>query len=531
MLAHGWRRFVMLLVAGAIAGLSVPPFFVVPALFVTMPLWVWALDGAERRRGFLGKLFGPAFAIGFAFGLGYFLVAFHWLGAAFFVDGGIMLVVMPFAILALAALIAFFWGLASALAHLFWSPGPWRILTLTTFLTAAEWARGHVLSGFPFDLLGYALTGTDELMQLASVIGVYGLTFLVILLATTPALVWPADERGWTRRLLPFFLAMAVIAGQIGWGNYRLNNTPVTPRTDIKLRLVQPVIYEHADWSKADPAAIITRLLDLSATRLDPSDKGLDGVTHLVWPESALPFFLSQYPEALARIARALPDNVTLLTGAPREEYAPGEAPDGGNSDYNAILAINTDGEVIASYDKSHLVPFGEYLPFSDFFARFGLKQFVPGVDGWVPGDGRRLMALPDTPAFLALICYEAIFSGDLGDDIGKAQFLFNITNDAWFDGSIGPAQHADHVRVRAVEEGMPLIRAANSGLTYMTDPLGRITASLAPQQVALLDVVPDQRLSETPFARWRYWPLLGAELLGLLVALSTALAARRRRA
>ena len=183
MLAHGWRRFLMLLVAGALAGLSVPPFFLLPVLYVTMPVWVWALDGAEQRRSWLGKLFGPAFAIGFAFGLGYFLVAFHWLGAAFFVDGGIMLVVMPFAILALAALIAFFWGLGSSLAHLFWSPGPWRIVTLTTFLTAAEWARGHFFSGFPFDLLGYALSGTDELMQLASVIGVYGLTFLVILLA------------------------------------------------------------------------------------------------------------------------------------------------------------------------------------------------------------------------------------------------------------------------------------------------------------------------------------------------------------
>jgi apolipoprotein N-acyltransferase len=218
MLAHGWRRLLLLFLAGALAGLSVPPFFLLPVLFVAFPVWVWALDGAERRRTWAGRLFGPAFAIGFAFGLGYFLVAFHWLGAAFFVDGGIMLVVMPFAVLALAALIALFWGLASALAHLCWSPGPWRIVTLATFLTAAEWARGHWFSGFPFDLPGYALTGTDEMLQLASVTGVYGLTFLAILLASTPALIWPADERGWARRLLPFVLAVAFIAGQIKAG-------------------------------------------------------------------------------------------------------------------------------------------------------------------------------------------------------------------------------------------------------------------------------------------------------------------------
>jgi apolipoprotein N-acyltransferase len=531
MLAHGWRRLLLLFLAGALAGLSVPPFFLLPVLFVAFPVWVWALDGAERRPTWRGRLFGPAFAIGFAFGLGYFLVAFHWLGAAFFVDGGIMLFIMPFAILALAALIALFWGFGSALAHLFWSPGPWRIVTLATVLTGAEWARGHWFSGFPFDLLGYALTGTDEMMQLASVVGVYGLTFLVILLAATPALIWPADERGWARRLLPFVVALAVLAGQAGWGNYRLHATPVTPRTDVKFRLVQPVIYEHADWSRADPAGVIDRLLTLSETKLTPDDKGLAGVTHLVWPESALPFFLSEYPEALARIARALPDGVTLLTGAPREEYGTDGQPAAGHPGYNAVLAINDEGEVVAAYDKSHLVPFGEYLPFADFFRQFGIRQFVPGTNGWAPGRGRRLMQVPGTPPFLALICYEAVFSGDLGADIDQAGLLFNITNDAWFDGSIGPAQHADHARIRAVEEGMPLIRAANSGLTFVTDPLGRITAELAPRQPALLDVVPDERLAPTLFARWRYWPLLAAELLGFVISLAAARRSRQRRA
>src|SRR5690606_35840131 len=174
MLSHGWRRFLLLLVAGALAGLSVPPFFLLPILFLVMPIWVWALDGAERGRGWR-LIFGPAFSIGFAFGWGYFLVAFHWLGAAFFVDGGWFLGAMPFAIAALAALIALFWGLASAMAHLCWSHGWTRILTLSAWLAAAEFARGHVLTGFPFDLIGYSLTGTEEMMQLAAVIGVYGL--------------------------------------------------------------------------------------------------------------------------------------------------------------------------------------------------------------------------------------------------------------------------------------------------------------------------------------------------------------------
>lgn len=523
MLAHGWRRFLLLLVAGAAAGLSVPPLFVLPALFAAFPIWVWALDGAERRRG-VRRVFGPAFTVGFAFGWGYFTVAFHWLGAAFFVDGGVMLVLMPFAILALSALIAAFWGLASAAAHLTWSNGPWRVVTLATFLTIAEWLRGHILTGFPFDLLGYALTPTAEMMQLASVIGVYGLTFLAALLAMTPALIWPADNRPLTRRLFPFFLGLAVLAAQLGYGYNRLEGTSVTRRADVRMRLVQPLVYEHSDWGNVDPQAIIGKLLTLSQMQMGPDQPGLAGATHVVWPESALPFFLSQYPEGLARIARMLPDGVTLLTGAPRVPFGatPGQPP------FNAILAIDSQGEVISSYDKSHLVPFGEFLPVQEFWSGLGIKQFVPGAEGWAHGDAdQRLMTVPGTPPFLALICYEILFSGDLGDT-QSAEFLFNITNDAWFDGSIGPAQHAHHARVRAVEEGMSLIRAANSGLTFATDPLGRITAALPPEEMAALDAAPFERLAPTRFATWRHWPLLIALVVGL--AISGAAARRRRR-
>ena len=527
MLSHGWRRFALLVVAGAMAGLSIAPWFVVPALFVTFPLWVWCLDGAERRRGWR-RVFGPAFTIGFAFGWGYFTIAFHWLGAAFFVEGGIMLALMPFAILALAAIIALFWGLASAAAHLLWSHGAWRIVTLATCITIAEWARGHVLTGFPFDLLGYALTPTDEMMQITSVIGIYGLTFVAALLATTPALIWPADNRSLSRRLLPFFAAIAVIAAQLGFGYNRLVGTVTTERTDISMRLVQPMVYEHSNWSTVDPVGIIDKLLMLSDMRMDPADQGLADITHLVWPESSLPFFLSTYPDALARIARLLPDTTTLLAGIPRQQYEPGETQSSGPP-FNSLSAIDTSGEVIGTYDKAHLVPFGEYLPFGEFFSQLGIKQFVPGAEGWAPGDARRrLMSLPNAPAFLALICYEILFSGDLGDT-ARAQYILNITNDAWFDGSIGPAQHAHHARVRAVEEGLSLIRAANTGLTFATDPLGRVSASIAPGQMAVLDVRPHERLASTIFAQLRYWPLLIALLACLGISLVVSRRAQRR--
>jgi apolipoprotein N-acyltransferase len=512
MLSYGWRRFVLLFIAGIVAATSAPPLFFLPALFVAMPILVWCLDGAERMRGWR-RLLSPAFVIGFAFGLGYFTAALHWLGAAFLQEGGVYLLLMPFAILGLAAILALFWAVATGVAHLFWSGGALRVLGLAGALAIAEYARGHLFSGFPFDLLGYALTANDEMMQLASIVGVYGLTFLAALASMTIALIWPADERGLVARLVPFFLAVALIAGQVGYGNWRLTNTPVSQREDMKVRLAQPMILDHADWTLADPANVMDRLISLSE-----SGTGLAGVTHLVWPESVFPFFLQDYPDALARIARMLPPGTTLLTGAPRAPLADELAQDVENPGYNAILAINTDGEIVGSYDKSHLVPFGEYLPLADFWKLFGLRQFVPGTNGWAPGDGRRLQQIPGTPAYLALVCYEAVFPNDIGD-VTKAEFILNITNDAWFDGSVGPSQHAHHARIRSVETGLPMLRASNSGTTIVTDPLGRIVARLAEQEVAAIDVVPHHRLDgETLYTMLGDWPFWGASALALLL-------------
>jgi apolipoprotein N-acyltransferase len=527
MLSYGWRRFLLLLIAGAVSALSVPPLFILPALFIGMPILVWCLDGAERLKG-LRRFFGPAFVIGFAFGLGYFTVALHWLGAAFIQEGGIFLGLMVPAVVGLAAILALFWAVAAALAHILWSSGFLRIVTLATFLAGAEYLRGHILSGFPFDLLGYALTANDEMLQAASFAGVYGLTFVAALLAATTALIWPADGRGLVARLLPFFLAIGVIAAQVGYGNWRLTTIEVTERTDMKVRLVQPMILEHTDWAVADPAHIMDRLISLSETKLTPDDPGLDGITHLVWPESVFPFFLTQYPDSLARIARMLPPGAMLLTGAPREPLGPdGEAiPD--NPGYNSILAIDTNGEIVSSYDKSHLVPFGEYLPLSDFWKLFGIRQFVPGTNGWASGDGRRLQTPPGMPAFLALVCYEAVFPNDIGD-VSRAEFILNVTNDAWFDGSIGPAQHAHHARVRSAETGLPMLRASNTGTTIVVDPLGRVTARLAEQQVALVDAVPANRLEGgTIYSRYGDLPFFGVLGLGLLLSLFAAW--RRRR-
>ena len=527
-LSFGWRRLLILVAAGAVSALSVPPLFLLPALFIGLPVLVWCLDGSDRLTGWR-RFFGPAFFAGFSFGLGYFTVALNWLGAAFLHESGVFIALMPFAVVGLAAILSLFWAVGTSAAHLLWTRGALRLVTLATFLAAAEYLRGHILSGFPFNLIGYSLTASDEMMQAASLIGVYGLTFLAILIGSTGALLWPADGRGIAARLLPFLFGVAAVVALVAFGSWRIANTEVTLRTDMKARLVQPAILEHTDWSYVDPAHIMDRLVSLSETRLTPSDPGLAGVTHVIWPESVFPFFLTTYPETLERIARMLPPGVTLLTGAPREALDAQGAPIPDNPGYNSILAIDSDGEIVASYDKSHLVPFGEYLPFEEFWKLFGIRQMVPGTNGWAAGDGQRLQMPPGTPPFLALICYEAVFPNDIGDTAG-AQFILNVTNDAWFDGSIGPAQHAHHARLRTVETGLPMLRVANTGATLVIDPLGRITARLAEQEVGVIDVVPHNRLSEpTLYGRLGDLLFFAALAIGLLLSGFAVWRERRR--
>lgn len=524
MLAFGWRRALLLLVAGAVSGLSVPPFFILPAFFAGLPILVWSLDGAEIGSG-LRRVFGSAFSIGFWFGLGYFLVAIHWVGSAFFVEGGWVPALAPFAVLLLAAVLALFWAFGTSLAHLFWRDTPFRIVVLAAALALAELARGYLFTGFPFDLLGYSLTANEQMMQATALIGVYGLSFVAPLIAATPALIWPAANRSLTRRLTPLFAGLALIAAQLAYGQFRMATTQITPRTDMRVRLVQPNIDQAIKWQAESASFVFDRLISSSEANIGPNSAGLSKITHLIWPESAFPFYLSEHPDALARIARLLPPKTLLITGAPRlDPEDPLQ-----QTAYNSILAIDNNGEIVASYDKTHLVPFGEYLPFSGLLSRLGIRQFVPGDQGWTAGRTRRLMAPPGTPAFLPLICYEAIFSNDLGDAVTNAAFLLNLTNDGWFDGSIGPAQHFHHARLRAVEEGKPMIRLANTGLSAIIDPLGRISTALPPGQVAVVDAVPPNPLPATFYAKFRLWPLAGIIALTFLIAGLAPLLRRRK--
>ncbi|HVV92451.1 MAG TPA: apolipoprotein N-acyltransferase [Hyphomicrobiales bacterium] len=493
-LAWGWRRALIALAAGAASALAMPPVDAFPVLFVTLPVLVWLIDGTAAGAGRLAALL-PAAVVGWCFGFGYFIAGLWWIGAAFLVDAKDFAWLMPFAVIALPAGLALFHALALVVARLLWTWSAVRVLALALSLGGAEWLRGHVLTGFPWNSLGYALADNPWLGQAASLVGMEGLTPIAIAIFAAPATL--IAGAGW-RRWQPTAFAIAALLALAIFGAVRLQSAGPVAATAIKVRIVQPVIPEDDKFRPDRKADIVQRFLALSDEATGPASSGVGDFSLLVWPESAFPFFLERNPDVLAAIGRLLPATTTLITGAARAEV-----PDDGSAPrfYNSIRVITGDGQIVGTYDKVHLVPFGEFLPWQALLERLGFRQLTRLIGGFTAGSGPRLLLLPDGLKVAPMICYEAIFPGAAEVPGQRADALVNVTNDAWFGDTPGPRQHFAQARVRAVEEGLPLVRAANNGISAIVDPYGRITADLRLDDTGVVDGLLPPPLPQTLFA------------------------------
>ena len=517
LLATGLRRALLAFLAGAASTLALPPLEVWPALFLTFPVIVWTIDGATGRWNGVAA----AAAAGWCFGFGYFLCGLYWVGSAFLVDADIFGWMMPFAVTALPAGLALFTAFGFALARLLWTRGALRILTLAAALTLAEWLRGHVLTGFPWNAFGYALAGPLVLAQGAALVGLWGLTFIAVSVFASPATL--ADDRADTPRpwLAPA-AAIAVLAGLAIYGTARLSATPTQFVAGVHLRIMQPNIPQDQRFNYSAKADVMGRYLALSSRRAVPPAAGLAGVTHLIWPESAFPFFLTREPDALAAIAELLPPGTVLITGAAR--YAEAESKPRRIRAFNSVYVIDHEGIIRATYDKIHLVPFGEFLPLRSLLERLGLEQLVRVPGGFLAGARRDSIATPGAPSFVPLVCYEIIFPQDAVPQGERPGWLLNVTNDGWFGASAGPFQHLLQARMRAIEEGLPLVRAANTGISAVVDPLGRIVAALPLASEGVLDAKLPERMAAPLYA------LTGDRVVAAIVCVIMIFALWRRR-
>ncbi|MCJ2083600.1 apolipoprotein N-acyltransferase [Methylobacterium sp. J-090] len=530
MLSAGWRRLLLAYCAGAFGALAMPPFGALPALVVALSVGVWLLDGAATGRS-AWRTFRVAGLIGWAWGFGYLTAGLWWLGSAFLVEAEEFAWALPLGVIGLPAVLGLFYGLGFALARLVWSPGTGRILALAFGLATCEWLRGHLFTGFPWNTLGMALGQNLWLMQSAAGIGLYGLTLLAVLIAAAPATL--ATGATVSVRLVPTLVAGLALATMALLGAARLPAGPDATVAGIRLRLVQPNLNQDAKFRPENRADILDRYIELSDRAAAPDRSGIADVTHVIWPESAFPFLIQRDPAALARIAAALPSGTQLITGAARADTpAAGERP----HFFNSILTIAAGPKFGDVYDKVHLVPFGEYLPgpLDAALRALRVRQFVAIPGGFTAGDRtrQRILSVPGLPPVAATICYEAIFPGAIvpeatpGGPPPVPGLILNLTNDAWFGDTPGPRQHFAQARLRAVEEGLPLVRDANTGISAVVDAHGRITASLPVGVEGVLDASLPVRLSRrTTYARFGDAPF--AMMLGL--AFLGAFAARRR--
>ncbi len=477
----GWRQLAFAALTGLVSALGFVPFSFFPALLLGFALLVLLLDGAHTHKQPLLR----AALVGGLFGFGQFVGGMYWVGYAFLVDPSAHLWQLPFGIAGLPALLALFTAAGCAGAMWFWRLGPLRIVILAVAYALAEWLRGHLLTGFPWNLPGYGWAALPEIFQSAALFGVYGLTFLTVLFGASLAVLFD-KERLW---LFPASL-LALFGVLWSFGSLRQTYTPTKYAADVNLRIVQPNIPQAEKYQRQYIERNWRRLIDLSFA---PGPKP----TLIIWPESAPPFILGHAPRALDEITLLTSRGTVLITGAVRGE----ETVDGTRRYFNSLYIFGRAGEVIGTYDKFHLVPGGEYLPLEPLLSAIGLTKLV-GIGSFASGDGPHTFHIPGAPPVGPLICYEIIFPGAVTSE-PRPGWLANVSDDSWFGPWAGPRQHLLIARVRAIEEGLPVIRGTNTGISAVIDPLGQVVRSLGQAEMGVLDAQLPESLPLTPYGRF----------------------------
>ncbi len=506
--AKGKLRIAYAAGLGVMGALSLEPLRLFPFLILSYAGLVLLLDGAHAGP----HRFRNAALAGWGYGFGFFAVGLYWIGYAFLVDPTEHAWQMPFGVIGLPAGIAIFFALGAAACMAYWPKDGARIFVFALAFCLSEWLRGHLFTGFPWNLPAYGWGASPAILQSVSVVGAYGLSLLTLLLGASFAMLAPYN-RTRSSRWLPIGMTI-LFAAMWSAGAVRLATATDAVVADVQIRIVQPDTPQTEKYRQEYIARNWRRLIDLSN---EPAEIA---PTHIVWPEAAPPFPAVAVPEALREIAELTAGSRVLLTGDQRVEGARPSA-----RYYNSFDVFAAGGELLHTYDKFHLVPFGEYLPFPEVLSSLGFSEIAANT-GFSSGPGPRTLAIPGAPAAGPLICYEIIFPGAVTADERPSWFV-NVTDDSWFGPNTGPMQHLLIARVRAIEEGIPVVRAANGGISAVIDAHGRLRASLALGLRGVLDSDLPVALPATLFALYQGTILLALLSLVALAALSPLLFVR----
>lgn len=494
---------------GSLAAFAFAPYFILPLTFVGFAGFVILLRSAGSwRSGFL---------FGWAFGLGHFLLGLNWITESFKVEAETFGALAWPAVVGLCAFLSVFPAAAAAATRAFGTAGPAPIVAFAPLWTLAEMARGTVLSGFPWNLVGYVWGISDETLQLASLLGIYGLSLIALSLSSLPLLFATRNSKPLRSAFFALSTVFLVATSLWGLGALRLAGAASDVVPAVQLRLVQANISQEAKWDPDEASEILARYIRMSAVPGPPVP------THIFWPETALPFLFDGSQELVDRLTAAIPPSGALAVGVVRQAQ---RRPDQEPALLNSLIVLDGEGRLADAYDKIRLVPFGEFIPMQ---ALLPIKKLTVGSIDFVPGEGPQLLDIPGLPAAVPLICYEATFPGSKGGS--RAQWILNATNDAWFGPSSGPYQHFLAARVRAIELGLPVVRVANTGISAVVDAYGRIVDSLPLGTAGVIDATLPRPVGRpTVYGRFGNGPVLALIAAMLFTAGVSAIFTSRHR-
>lgn len=480
-------RLLTAFVLGALATIGFAPFYFLPVCFVSFSGLLYLLNRCSSP--------GAAFWTGWFFAWGHFIAGLYWIASAFLVEPEKFAWMIPIPTLGLPALLALFPAVATLVAWRVAPAGPWRLAALAAAWGLMEMARGRVLTGFPWNSLGYVTGGLNDVMQLAAWLGVYGISVVALAVFAAPALL-SGPRRHW--RFILGVWGLAALAVFIV--SLRIPSGPLSP-LKAEIAIIQANIPQKEKWRP-------DRVFDNFRTLIDMSTEAARaGADVIIWPETAATFHLENEPEVRRIMGQALARDgkpaALMITGAPSVRRI-----DGLEHGFNSAHVLSGDGAILDTVDKHHLVPLGEYLPFRSLLARIGMDKIAAGKRDFTAGVAAQNLALPGLPDAALLICYEAIFPDEvLRND--RPGWIINLTNDAWFGHLTGPNQHFAMARFRAIEQGLPLVRAAGTGISAIVDPYGRVTARLDLGQRGVLQGQVPVAAAPTRFSRNGSLPIL----------------------
>ena len=484
------RKFLISFLLGLFSTLSLPPIHFFLILFLTVTGLIWLLDEIEDFR--------ISFCIGWFFGVGYFLGGLYWISYAFLVNSDKFALFLPFAMIGLSSLLSIFIGLTTFLFSKFRFSGLNKALVFSSLWVMMEWLRGHIFTGLPWNLIGSALTFSDELIQISSIFGTWGLSFFAILSfsflgCTQPKFLMKKNLLCFLRVGFPFIILITLWCG----GYIRLLFAEENFFPNVKVNVIQANIQQKDKWLPKNREKNFFKHLDITRDSLEKK-KTEETIELFIWPETAIQFFLDENKKISEIVGKNLSKNGLLFSGGIRKEKDPY---DKGDIFWNSILFLDDEGRELGIYDKFHLVPFGEYVPLKTIIP---IEKITQGFSDFSPGDGLKTLHLNNVPSFSPLICFEVIFPGQVANLLDRPKWLLNVTNDAWFGLSSGPYQHFSSARLRSVEEGLPLVRAANTGISAIIDPYGRVINKLDLLSEGYIDnYLPKPLASRTLYAKF----------------------------